>query len=141
MEADSRRFEALSFLFDYSKGTLWWVNDRIWSEAIPKFVQKRKAHPGLSLSRKNLEGIYSVVPMAIGTSKNPGGSFPVKGLSKDGVHDAPAYFHVLRPYPLRFDEFGHADGIVRNPLKPRLSGDEVKERDMFLGVKEVRNAK
>ena len=138
MTSEERRFKALDFLLDYSKGSLWWVKERLWGEAIPGFVKKRDRHPGLSLARKRTDGLFSVVPMALGTSKNHGKGFPVKGLSEKGVHDAPTYFDVLRPCSLRFDEFGCADGILQNRVKPRLTKGEVCQLNEFLSRKKVR---
>ena len=129
---EDRKFKALEALLDYSRGTLWWVRDHLWSEAIPNFVQKRWGHPGLSLARKKVEGLYSMIPMAIGTSIRYGRALAVSGLSEEGVHDAPTYFAVLRPHRLRFDNFGSADGIIRNQIKPRLTSDEFRRLDGFL---------
>ena len=132
MDSEERRFKALDFLLDYSKGTIWWVKDRLWNAAIPNFVVKRVHHPGLSLARDKAEGLYSMVPMAIGTTKNPGSGFPVDGLSEEGTHEGPSYFSVLRPCPLRFNEFGSAEGIEQNAVKPRLTRDELSRLDRFL---------
>lgn len=136
MESEERRYEALAALLDYSKGTLWWVNDRLWSRAIQGFVPKRKGHPGLSLGRTKADGLYSVLPMAIGTTKNSGHCFKVYGLSDQDDHEGPTCFHVLRPYPLVFDEFGRSDGIFQNAYKPRLNSDEYRRLDAFLKGKD-----
>ena len=126
MESAKRRFNALDFLLDYSKGTLWWVNDLLWKEADANFVVKRKGHPGLSLARRRVKSIYDVVPMLIGTTKNGGRSVavenitePVKGTTRR------THFSVVRPFPLRFGEFGKRSGIYRNDYKPRISDSEM----------------
>ena len=126
METAERRFNALDFLLDYSKGTLWWVNDLLWKEADANFVVKRKGHPGLSLARRRVKSIYDVVPMLIGTTKNGGHSVavenitePVKGSTRR------THFSVVRPFPLRFGEFGKRSGIYRNDYKPRISDSEM----------------
>ena len=143
MDSSERRFNALDFLLDYSKGTLWWVNNRIWNEKISDFVWKKnsKHHPGLSISRKQVEGLYSMVPMLIGTSRRPSGSMvlAVRHMSPmDSKHfDRPGYFSVLRPYPLRFNDFGCADGIEQNGTKPRLEPDEMRQLDEILVGKEA----
>lgn len=138
MESAERRFNALDFLLDYSKGTLWWVNDLLWKEADDNFVVKRKGHPGLSLARRKAESLYDVVPMLIGTTKNRGHSVavenitePVKGSTRR------THFSVVRPFPLRFGEFGKRSGIYRNDYKPRISDSEMELLNSMLEM-EVR---
>jgi hypothetical protein len=133
MESAERRFNALDFLLDYSKGTLWWVNDLLWKEADDNFVVKRKGHPGLSLARRKAESLYDVVPMLIGTTKNGGRSVtvenitePVKGSTRR------THFSVVRPYPLRFGEFGKKSGIYGNDYKPRISDSEMALLNVML---------
>ena len=143
MDSSERRFNALDFLQDYSKGTLWWVHNRLWNEKIPGFVWKKnsKHHPGLSISRKKVEGLYNTVPMLIGTSRRPLGQkvLPVRHMSPEGSahHDKPGYFFTLRPCHLRFNDFGHADGIEQNGTKPRLERDEMQKLDELLSGKEA----
>ena len=143
MYSNERRFKALDFLLDYSKGSLWWVHNRIWNEKIPDFIWKKnsKHHPGLSIARKKTTGLYSMIPMLIGTSRNPSGQnvLSVRHLSPEGSahHDRPSYFPVLRPYPLRFNDFGCADGITQNATKSRLERDEMQRLDVLLSGKEV----
>jgi hypothetical protein len=135
METAERYFNALDFLLDYSKGTLWWVNDLLWKEADDNFVVKRKGHPGLSLARRRVKSIYDVVPMLIGTTKNGGRSVsvenitePVKGSTRR------THFSVVRPFPLRFGEFGKRSGIYRNDYKPRISDREMVLLNSMLEV-------
>ena len=143
MDADERRFAALDFLFDYSKGTLWWVDNRLWNEAIAGFVWKRgsKSHPGLSICRRKAEGIYDTIPMLIGTSKK---SFNTRALAvchideeSSSHYDKPTYFSPLRPCRLRFNDFGKADGVSRNEPKPRLDNDEMQRLNNILKGEEV----
>ena len=143
MDSEERRFKALDFLFDYSKGTLWWVHNRLWNEAITRFVWKRnsKSHPGLSISRRKVNGLYDVIPMLIGTTK---ACYGMRNLevwhidNEDAKHyDKPTYFAPLRPCRLRFDEFGRADGISRNDPKPRLDAGEMQRLNNILKDKEV----
>ena len=133
MESAERRFNALDFLLNYSKGTLWWVNDLLWKEADDNFVVKRKGHPGLSLARRKAESLYDVVPMLIGTTKNGGRSVtvenitePVKGSTRR------THFSVVRPYSRRFGEFGKKSGIYGNGYKPRISDSEMALLNMML---------
>ena len=146
MDSEERRFKALDFLLDYSKGTLWWVHNDIWERAIPHFqIPKRKSnkqHPGLSLARKKVSGLYSKIPMLIGTSRSccrAGKCLTVWHISPEGTyhHDKPSFFSVLRPYGLRLDEFGRADRITMNAAKPRLDRDEAKQLDAILAGEEV----
>lgn len=134
MEQEERRFRALDFLLDYSKGTLWWVNDHLWEDTIPGFVRKRDGHPALSLSRKRVTGLYDPVVMAIGTTKSVKGGFAVKNVSepvKIGM-DRITNFHVLRPWRIRFNDFGSAEGVTANAYKPRLSRAELDRLDKLL---------
>ncbi len=143
MDSSERRFNALDFLLDYSKGTLWWVHNRLWNEKIPGFVWKTgsKHHPGLSVSRKKVNGLYSTVPMLIGASRRPSGQnvLSVRHISPEGSghHDKPGYFSTLRPCPLRFDDFGRTDGVEQNGTKPRLDPDEMERLDEMLCKREA----
>ena len=143
MEPGERRFKALDFLLDYSKGTLWWVHNRIWNEKIAGFVWKQnsKHHPGLSIARRKAEGLCSTVPMLIGRSRRSSGQnvLSVRNVSPEGSvhHDRPSYFSSLRPYPLRFDDFGRVGGIEPNGGKPRLDCDEMQRLDAMLSGKEA----
>lgn len=134
MESEGRRFGTLDFLFDYSKGTLWWVKDRLWKEAIPGFHRKRIGHPALSLSRRQLTGLYGPVPMAIGLTKAMRQGFSVKNITNPtspGV-DRLTHFGVLRPRRIRFNELGAADGVSPNDYKPRLDQGETRRLDKML---------
>ena len=143
MDSSERRFSALDFLLDYSKGTLWWVHNRLWNEKIPDFVWKKRSkhHPGLSISRKKVNGLYSTVPMLMGTSRRSSGQkvLSVRHMSPEGSkhHDKPSYFSTLRPCPLRFDDFGRVDGIEQNGTKPRLERDEMQRLNELLSGKEA----
>jgi len=134
MDSEERRFISLDFLLDYSKGTLWWVKDRLWKEAIPGFVVKRKEHPGLSLARSKASGLYDLVPMAIGTTKHQGSVLAVKNISEPDKtgKDRITHFMVLRPCRIRFNDFGAADGVSANSYKPRLSRVEFDKLDRML---------
>lgn len=138
MEKSERRFQALSFLLDYSRGTLWRVKDRIWDKVIEGFVMKRKEHPGLSLGRKKLASLYDTIPMLIGTSKKHGRSLVVRDFYEDSDSTGKVtYFCVLRPYPIRFDEFGSSERILHNITKPRLDDNEMKQLDYMLKFEEA----
>lgn len=148
MDSEERRFRSLDFLLDYSKGTLWWVHNDIWAKEIPDFqMPKRKSnkkHPGLSLARKKVSGLYSKIPMLIGSSRSccrAAKCLTVWHMSPEGSphYDKPGYFSVLRPCGLRFNEFGRADRITMNVVKPRLDRDEAKRLDEMLAGEEVRH--
>ena len=139
MDPEERRIHALDFLLDYSKGTLWWVSNKIWNDVIPGFVWKKgsDAHPGLSVCRDNVEGLYSKIPMLIGTSRpccSVKRCLTVRHISPEcsDHYDSPSYFRVLRPYGLRFDEFGREGRIAMNATKPRLELDEARKLDEML---------
>lgn len=139
MNSEERRFRALDALLDYSKGTLWWVTNRIWAQVIPEFVWKRgaKSHPGLSIVTEKAQGVHDVVPMLIGTSRRHGSrrtTLTVRHISPiDTAHyDFPTYFSPLRPCRVEFDEFGRAEGVTVNSPKPRLDSDEMRRLDEIL---------
>ena len=141
METDERRFSALDFLLDYSKGTLWRVKDHIWDRVIKGFVWKRKEHPGLSIATCRAGFLYDTIPMLIGTTKNHGRSVRVKNFydnpeSKDRI----TYFSALRPALIRFNEFGSSKSVMMNLAKPRLDESEMKELDKRLKIEGVENA-
>ena len=145
VDSEGRRFKALDFLLDYSKGTLWWVDDRLWNEAIARFVWKRngKSHPGLSISGRKANGLYDVIPMLIGTTKAYYGmrNLEVWHVENENAkhYDKPTHFAPLRPCRLRFNEFGRADGITMNAAKPRIDRDEARQLDAILAGEEVRH--
>ena len=140
MDSDERRFRALDFLLDYSKGTLWRVKDCIWDKAIKGFVVKRKEHPGLSIGCRRMASLYDTVPMLIGTTKNSGMSVPVKNFYGDPESkDRITHFGVLRPYPIRFNEFGASESVVSNSAKPRIEDIEMKDLNRILKVVGVAN--
>lgn len=136
MESEERRFNALDFLLDYSKGTLWWVKDRVWKEADDSFVVKRKGHPGLSICNQKMRGLHSIVPMLVGTSAkhNGHGNVVVKDVFPPELRNQnnTTYFSVYRPKSIRFDEFGSSKGIVANADKPRITVAEERQLDSFL---------
>ena len=143
MDSDERRFSALDFLLDYSKGTLWWVNNRLWNEAIAGFVWKRntKSHPGLSIARKRANGLYDTIPMLIGTSRRSfcSRSLVVCHIDEEGSshYDKPTYFAPLRPCRLRFNDFGRSEGVTQNAPKPRLDDEEMSRLNNILRGEEV----
>ena len=133
MDSEERRFRALDFLLDYSRGTLWWVKDRLWKESDPDFVIKRRGHPGLSISNRKVEGLYDCVPMAIGTTKRPHNCVVVKNITDpEEGGDRVTYFSVLRPMRLRFDDFGSSEGVHVNEYKPRIDHAEMVELNEML---------
>lgn len=137
MNNDERRFKALDFLLDYSKGTLWRVKDRVWNDVVKGFVMKRKEHPGLSIGRERVSSIYDTIPMLIGTSKRSGKCFIVKNFYNDSKSkDKLTYFNVLRPYSIRFNEFGVSSGVSINAEKPKLTPEEVSRLNSFLSILE-----
>ena len=137
MDVEERRFKALDFLLDYSKGTIWWVKDRLWEQVVPGFVRKREGHPGLSICRRRAEGLFSVIPLLLGTTRPPRECFVVEGVTESPAGEPPrrSCFSLLRPFPLRFGEFGDADGISMNAYKPRLTPGEESRLDGFLRKK------
>ena len=142
MDLHERRFTAIDALLDYSKGTLWWVHNRLWNENIRGFVWKKNSvfHPGLSICQEKSEGLYTTIPMILGTSRKLNGSsvLTVVHMSPEGAahHDKPGYFSVLRPCPLRINDFGRKNTITQNAVKPHLDRSEMRKLDEILAGKE-----
>ena len=133
MDSEERRFKALDCLLDYSRGTLWWVKDRLWKEAASGFVIKRRGHPGLSISNRKAEGLYDYIPMAIGTTRRPRHCVVVRNMTdpkEEGEHVT--HFSVLRPMRLRFNDFGSSESIHMNEYKPRVDNAEMHELNEML---------
>ena len=133
MDSGERRLKALEFLLDYSRGTLWWVKDRLWKEVNPDFVVKRRGHPGLSISNRKAGSLYDYIPMAIGTTKRPQHCVVVKNMTDpEECGERVTHFAVLRPMRLRFDDFGSSEGVFMNEYKPRIDSAEMKSLDEML---------
>lgn len=139
MGAENQRYLALAVLFDYSKGTLWWVSNHIWNKVIRNFVWKKgsKSHPGLSIACREAVGVPDVIPMLIGTSHVPLDGTPVLTVVDidPEKHPAPTYFSPLRPHRIVFDEFGRSDRRIHaNSPKRRLAPDEMQLLDEILAA-------
>lgn len=137
MDAETQRYLALAALFDYSKGTLWWVSNHIWNKVIRHFVWKKgsQSHPGLSIARRKAADVHDVIPMLIGTTRVPLDGTPVLTVVDIDPenHPAPTYFSPLRPQLICFDEFGRSDRRIRaNGPKRRLAPDEMQLLDEIL---------
>ena len=140
MEKEERKFLALDFLLDYSKGTLWRVKDHIWDKAIKGFVWKRKEHPGLSIATSHAGFLCDTIPMLIGTTKNPGRSVCVRNFYADSESkNRITYFGVLRPGLIRFNEFGTSKSVIMNSAKARLDESEMEDLDKRLKIEGVAN--
>lgn len=143
MESAERRFNALDFLLDYSKGTLWWVNNRLWNKVIPHFVWKKKCthHPGLSIAREKADGVYSAVPMLIGTSRKLSGNdvLVVTNINKEenSCINRLGYFSTLRSHCINIDEFGRSNIVIQNKAKTRLTQDEMMKLNELLKRREA----
>ena len=79
--------------------------------------------------------------MLIGTSKKIFNTraLAVYHIDEEGSshYDKPTYFAPLRPYRLRFNDFGRADGISKNASKPRLDSEEMHRLNNILKGDEV----
>lgn len=70
MEKRDFSFEAFKKLVPYLRGALWWAQNDLIKDRHREFNQddKRKGHPLLSVSKREVEGRFDVVPMLVGTS-------------------------------------------------------------------------
>lgn len=141
MDASQRLLDAINTLNPASRGTLWLVKDEVWKQIIPRFVCKRKGHPGLSLGRKEkYRSLLDTVPMMIGTSKNHDGLRIDNAMPISSRKSCSTYFSILRPLmivgkeePFAVKNFtGHSEFIQKNHDKPRLDADEMFRLEAYL---------
>lgn len=131
MDIEQRMLKALEFLFDFSLGSLWVVNDTLWARSISYFVHKRKNHPGLCLGKRMFCSLQDTMPMLIGTSRNSGG-FMVKGFSKKNGDEYETFFKI-RPIPIPVAGIiGEKPEICPNTYKPHLDPEEMVELQKYL---------
>ena len=87
----------------------------------------------ISLARRKSKSIYDVVPMLIGTTKGRGRYVTVENITEPVKGSArKTHFSVVRPFPLRFGEFGKKSGIYGNDYKPRISDREMALLNVML---------
>jgi len=70
MNTIERTFEAFKKMVPYLRGALWWAQNDLIKDRQREFNQEddRIGHPLLSISRREVEGRFDVVPMLVGTS-------------------------------------------------------------------------
>lgn len=120
-------YRALRALCDMTRGSLWWVRERIWEKNLgsrykrPK--KERQGHFGLNIRMAPPESPYEQMPMLHGTSGRKG---PVvaKGLSTDTPPDYCTSFGHLGPAEMKIGDF-RSQGIQPNRHKPRLDSGEM----------------
>jgi len=120
----------------YGFGTLWWVDNVLWSEK-STFVDNHesKNHPGISLMNGQIHEYRTEIPMLFGTSNETKNCFIITGLtrgeggSKEAKHRT--YFGALRPCSFDFRHFFFGD-ITRNEPKTSLTAAEKEELKAYL---------
>lgn len=141
-------FDGMLFCWaNVSIGTLWWVQNTLWREKLPRIgTPESRYHPGLSLLRHQVRCL-DAVPMLFGTTQEPTckpgepkpDCFYARGLS--GNSEEKTYFGKLPKASLDITEFipcGFAPvaltpgaelqgenfeipRVCRNRIKPKLS--------------------
>jgi len=130
-----RIFDLFKFLPNrFGFGSLWWVDEELWKEKIPRYDSQstRKAHPGLSIRQTPLVSPYEAIPFLHGTSKKGGKSIMVHGLSKDENHTS--YFGRIKS-PIFIGLEFVLKKVHPNKKKPQLNHDEQKALHAWLKEK------
>jgi len=70
MNTIERTFEAFKVMVPYLRGALWWAQNDLIKDRQREFNQEddHVGHPLLSVSNREVEGRFDVVPMLVGTS-------------------------------------------------------------------------
>lgn len=65
-----KTFQAFKKIVPYLRGALWWAQNDLIKDRHPAFNQDddHKGHPLLSVSKREVDGRFDVVPMLVGTS-------------------------------------------------------------------------
>lgn len=129
-----RMTKAVRTVMDYSLGTLWWVDERLWQEQLASRYDQnstRVAHPGLSMLIYPVQDLYSRIPMLHGSSHGHG--VKVKGLTADEPNRSSFFGPLLAPIPVPESvPFGRQPRMRPNAYKHRISPDEEQDLRAFL---------
>jgi hypothetical protein len=128
------RWEALArAVMDYSRGTLWWVDETLWKEILFAYDRQsdRQGHPGLSIRNRPIQGLFDQIPMLHGCSK--GGGVKVTGLDKRSPDRTTHFGPLVGPVPVAETvPLGGAARVQSNRHKPRLTDWEAQRLEAYL---------
>ena len=107
-----RTFEAFKKLVPYLRGALWWAQNDLIKDQHPTFNQndEHKGHPLLSVSQREVQGRFDVVPMLVGTSgmkmdfKKRLGCIMVEGMTKEDPTHKTYFGSIVMPGRYSFED-------------------------------------
>ena len=107
-----RTFEAFKKLVPYLRGALWWAQNDLIKDRHPTFNQddEHKGHPLLSVSKREVQGRFDVVPMLVGTSgtrmdfRKKLGCIMVEGMTKADPNHKTYFGSIVMPGRYSFED-------------------------------------
>ena len=131
-----KTFEAFKRLVPYLRGALWWAQNDLIKDRHPTFNQEdnHKGHPLLSVSKREVQGRFDVVPMLVGTTGTKMGfgqrssCVLVKGMTKKDPNHNTYFGSIVMPGRYSFEDL--LTGV--QPTKVEAVGfdkHKVKRRD------------
>lgn len=107
-----KTFEAFKKIVSYLRGALWWAHNDLIKDRHPTFNQDddHKGHPLLSVSLREVEGRFDVVPMLVGTSgtkmdfKKRLGCIMVEGMTKEDPTHKTYFGSIVMPGRYSFED-------------------------------------
>jgi hypothetical protein len=106
-ESRARRMAVLlTTCLDVSQGAVWWVNEGILKERLPRYDQDstRDGHPCVSLLKGQAQSLFEIVPMLFGTSGS-NGPVVARGLTKGDPNYATSFGQIIQPARLTVWEY------------------------------------
>ena len=107
-----KTLEAFKKLVPYLRGALWWAQNDLIKDRHPTFNQNdaRIGHPLLSVSQREVEGRFDVVPMLVGTTgskmdfKKRLGCVMVTGMTKEAPTHKTYFGSIVMPGRYSFED-------------------------------------
>ena len=107
-----KMFDDFRKLVPYLRGALWWANNDLIKDRHPTFNQDddHKGHPLLSVSKREVQGRFDVVPMLVGTTGTKMGvgqrsrCVLVKGMTKKAPEHNTYFGSIVMPGRYSFED-------------------------------------
>ena len=107
-----KTFEMFKKLVPYLRGALWWAQNDLIKDRHPTFNQddEHKGHPLLSVSKREIQGRFDVVPMLVGTTGTKMGfgqrsrCVLVKGMTKKDPEHNTYFGSIVMPGRYSFED-------------------------------------
>ncbi len=144
-------FEAFKKLVPYLRGALWWANNDLIKDRHPTFNQEdaHKSHPLLSVSKREVQGRFDVVPMLVGTTGTKMGfnkksrCVLVKGMKRDDPNHNTYFGSIVMPGRYSFEDLltgihqtkVEAVGYDRHKVKRRDGEQGYLQKDKWCDVR------